>query len=97
MTAEGAALRADALDFVVRLMFELGDSAADSDPFHDRICEAVCVFRDQPAIRLTSANETRHSENRPILPGGSSVAPESSNAGEAPAAESDAGPYGSPY
>jgi signal transduction histidine kinase len=35
-------LRSDALDFVVRLLFELGDSVADSDPFHDRICEAIC-------------------------------------------------------
>jgi len=32
------------------------------------ICENVCVFKDRPAIRVTSANETRHSENRPILP-----------------------------
>jgi signal transduction histidine kinase len=35
-------LSADALDVVVRLLFELGDAAADSDPFHDRICEAIC-------------------------------------------------------
>jgi signal transduction histidine kinase len=35
-------LRSDALDFVVRLLFELGDAVADSDPFHDRICEAIC-------------------------------------------------------
>jgi signal transduction histidine kinase len=37
-------LRSDALDFVVRLLFELGDSVADSDPFHDRICEAICTL-----------------------------------------------------
>jgi signal transduction histidine kinase len=37
-------LRSDALDFVVRLLFELGDAVADSDPFHDRICEAVCTL-----------------------------------------------------
>ena len=42
MTAEREALRADALDFVVRLLFDLRDAAADSAPFHDRICEAVC-------------------------------------------------------
>ncbi len=32
------------------------------------ICEAKCVFRDRPAIRVTSANETRHPDNQPILP-----------------------------
>ena len=41
------------------------------------ICENVCVFKDQAAIRVTSANETRHSGNRPVLPGlpGSDSAP----------------------
>ena len=33
------------------------------------ICENVCVFKDLPAVRVTSANETRHSNNRPILTG----------------------------
>jgi Pyruvate/2-oxoacid:ferredoxin oxidoreductase delta subunit len=33
------------------------------------ICENVCVFKDLPAIRVTSANEDRHAGNRPILPG----------------------------
>jgi MauM/NapG family ferredoxin protein len=33
------------------------------------ICENKCVFRDQPAIRVTSANESRHPKNQPILPG----------------------------
>jgi len=33
------------------------------------ICEHVCVFKDRPAIRVTSANEARHSGNRAILPG----------------------------
>jgi signal transduction histidine kinase len=42
MRSEPEPLRSDALDVVVRLLFELGDAAADSDPFHDRICEAVC-------------------------------------------------------
>lgn len=33
------------------------------------ICENVCPFKDLPAIRITSANETRHaSKNQPILP-----------------------------
>jgi len=33
------------------------------------ICEAKCVFRDRPAVRVTSSNETRHPNNRPILAG----------------------------
>ncbi len=33
------------------------------------ICEAKCVFRDRPAVRVTSANETRHPDNQPILGG----------------------------
>ena len=40
MTADRDGLPADALDFVVRLLFDLGSAAADPDPFHDRICEA---------------------------------------------------------
>lgn len=32
------------------------------------ICETVCVFEDRAAIRVTSANETRHPDNQPILP-----------------------------
>ena len=31
-------------------------------------CESVCVFVDIPAVRVTSANETRHPDNQPILP-----------------------------
>jgi signal transduction histidine kinase len=43
MKAETEAMRTDALDIVVRLLFELGDeSEAEDDPFWDRICEAVC-------------------------------------------------------
>jgi signal transduction histidine kinase len=42
MATDPEPLRSDALDFVVRLLFELGDAAADSTPFHDRICEAIC-------------------------------------------------------
>jgi len=34
------------------------------------ICENVCPFRDHPAIRVTSANESRHPDNQPILSGG---------------------------
>jgi ferredoxin len=33
------------------------------------ICENKCPFADLPAIRVTSAGESRHSENQPILPG----------------------------
>lgn len=35
------------------------------------ICENKCVFEDQAAVRVTSANETRHPRNQPILPGSS--------------------------
>jgi signal transduction histidine kinase len=60
-------LRSDALDVVVRLLFGLGDAAADSDPFHDRICEAVC--------RLTSLERAvlfLHDPGRKlVLPAGS--------------------------
>jgi len=33
------------------------------------ICETKCVFKDQAAIRVVSANEDRHPENQPILTG----------------------------
>ena len=32
------------------------------------ICEHVCPFKDQPAIRVTSANEDRNPNNQPVLP-----------------------------
>ncbi len=32
------------------------------------ICEWSCVFSDRAAIRITSAGESRHSRNQPILP-----------------------------
>jgi len=31
------------------------------------ICEHVCVFKDRPAVRVFSANESRHPDNQPIL------------------------------
>ncbi|MGD0898548.1 MAG: 4Fe-4S dicluster domain-containing protein [Thermoguttaceae bacterium] len=31
-------------------------------------CENVCVFKDRPAVRVFSANESRHPDNQPILP-----------------------------
>ena len=66
------------------------------------ICEAKCVFRDRPAIRVTSANETRHADdNQPILPsldGGDFVpVPESGPDGADPygsGSETDQNPYG---
>jgi signal transduction histidine kinase len=66
-------LRSDALDVVVRLLFELGDAAAESDPFHDRICEAIC--------RLTSLERAvlllYDSARRLVVPAGShGVGPE---------------------
>jgi MauM/NapG family ferredoxin protein len=36
------------------------------------ICENVCPYKDRPAIRVTSANESRHPENQPILGDGGS-------------------------
>ncbi|MFH1680289.1 MAG: 4Fe-4S binding protein [Candidatus Eisenbacteria bacterium] len=33
------------------------------------ICENVCPFRDRAAVRVTSANESRHPGNRPMLSG----------------------------
>jgi len=50
------------------------------------ICEAKCVFKDRPAVRVTSANESRHPDNQPILP----AAP----AAEAPPAPNPQDPYG---
>jgi len=32
------------------------------------ICENVCPYRDRPAIRVASSNETRAADNQPILP-----------------------------
>ncbi|MFH1278082.1 MAG: 4Fe-4S dicluster domain-containing protein [Candidatus Eisenbacteria bacterium] len=32
------------------------------------ICENVCPFEDWPAVRMTSAGETRHPGNQPLLP-----------------------------
>jgi len=32
------------------------------------VCENVCPYRDRPAIRVSSANESRHPDNQPILP-----------------------------
>jgi polyferredoxin len=61
-------------------------------------CENVCVFKDRPAIRVTSANETRHPGNRPILAGFSDAeaVPENSTPAETSSdAQSQSNPYGS--
>ncbi|MBP9002504.1 MAG: 4Fe-4S binding protein [Candidatus Hydrogenedentes bacterium] len=39
------------------------------------ICEWSCVFRDEAAVRVTSANESRNNANQPILPGESGDSP----------------------
>jgi MauM/NapG family ferredoxin protein len=49
------------------------------------ICENKCPFKDLPAIRVTSANETRHPNNQPLLPGAPIYGGEASG---------DADPYG---
>jgi len=58
------------------------------------ICEHVCVFKDRPAIRVTSANEARHSGNRAILPGPSQFEDaDVEGAPESPYGQSDGNPY----
>jgi len=55
------------------------------------ICEHVCVFKDRAAIRVTSANESRHTGNKAILTGNTEEAgPE-----PAPAELGGGNPYGS--
>jgi Pyruvate/2-oxoacid:ferredoxin oxidoreductase delta subunit len=63
------------------------------------ICENVCVFKDRAAIRVTSANETRHSGNRAILTGPTDLEPEPAGPGPPaepnPYAQPSPNPYGS--
>ena len=33
------------------------------------VCEHVCPYKDLPAVRVTSANESRNPDNQPLLPG----------------------------
>ncbi len=54
------------------------------------ICEWSCLFQDQAAIRIYSANESRNAKNQPILPG-PGIPPA---APPAEAAPPPAGPYG---
>lgn len=73
MSTEPEPLRSDALDVVVRLLFELGDDAGDSDPFHDRICEAICRLTSLERAVLLLYDPSR----RLVVPAGShGVAPE---------------------
>ena len=67
MSSESEPLRSDALDVVVRLLFGLGDAAADSEPFHDRICEAVCRLTTLERAVLFLYDPSR----RMVLPAGS--------------------------
>lgn len=59
------------------------------------ICENVCIFKDQAAIRITSANETRHAKNRPFLPGQSGLLPAPPAQPPVSTAPPAANPYGS--
>ncbi|MBN2307896.1 MAG: 4Fe-4S dicluster domain-containing protein, partial [Candidatus Hydrogenedentes bacterium] len=56
------------------------------------ICENKCPFDDRPAIRVTSANETRQPGNQPILPGLDLPGPDHSGDGG-----NGADPYGGAY
>lgn len=55
------------------------------------ICENVCVFKDRAAVRVTSANETRHTGNQAILVG----APDDEVSTPPPAQSTSTNPYGS--
>jgi signal transduction histidine kinase len=58
----------EALDAVVRLMFELGDAASgESDPFHDRICQAACTLTSMERAVLVLYDPAR----RLVVPVGS--------------------------
>lgn len=62
------------------------------------VCEWACVFKDKPAIWVTSANESRHPDNQAILPDWSEPAAQSQgeDTGEEqpPYEESVSDPYG---
>ena len=66
-------LSGDALDLVVRLLFELGDEPPEQDPFDDRICEAICRLTSLERAVLLLYDQSRQL----VLPAGShGVAPE---------------------
>ncbi|MEA3365861.1 MAG: 4Fe-4S binding protein [Candidatus Hydrogenedentes bacterium] len=60
------------------------------------ICESKCPFADKPAIRVTSANESRHPDNQPILVGIGDLDESVQQGYGDPAAEQNGGgdPYG---
>jgi signal transduction histidine kinase len=73
VTREPDSLSGDALDLVVRLLFELDVAAGDSDPLHDRICEAICRLTTLERAVLLLYDPGR----RLVVPAGShGVAPE---------------------
>ena len=59
------------------------------------ICENVCIFKDRAAVRVTSANESRHAKNRPFLPGQAALLPAPSVDPPAATPSSGSNPYGS--
>lgn len=61
------------------------------------ICETKCPFADKAAIRVTSANESRHLDNQPILVGIGDLDGSAQQGYGDPAAEQSGGgdPYGS--
>ena len=62
------------------------------------ICETKCPFADMAAIRVTSANESRHPGNQPILVGiGDLEGTAQQGYGGAPAEQTGASPYADPY
>ncbi|HOD49346.1 MAG TPA: 4Fe-4S binding protein [Candidatus Hydrogenedentes bacterium] len=62
------------------------------------ICETKCPFADRAAIRITSANESRHLGNQPILVGiGDLDGAIQQGYGDPAAGQSDAPGYSDPY
>ena len=59
--------RTDALDEVVRLLFELDAPSDEADPFHDRICEAICRLTSMERAVLFLYDRARQL----VLPAGS--------------------------
>jgi signal transduction histidine kinase len=73
VSPESETLPGDAVDLVVKLLFELGDEAAESDPLDDRICEAICRLTSLERAVLLLYDRGRQL----VVPAGShGVAPE---------------------
>mgnify|MGYP003797542669 CR=1 FL=1 len=60
-------------------------------------CERKCVFVDVAAIRVTSANETRHPKNQPMLAGSQELLPPWNSPQDASGGASLSDPYANPY